>query len=180
MRSMKLVVFMTALLVAGFTANGFAAGTAHEFDVKTYIKISKKTIGKIITGNVDADKMQAEMEELVTMGVEGAKEHMGEPETPAAEKKLMQLTIDNADKMMNMSLADIESKFHEGGEAKAAGIPFDQFGHFDEVLCHYDAIIHPATAVICLKEYKKSQNEELLDQIKAELEEVIQHLTHLD
>ncbi|MCK5340564.1 MAG: hypothetical protein KAJ60_05790 [Desulfobulbaceae bacterium] len=179
MRSMKLIVFMATLLLAGFTTNGFA-GTAHEFDVKAYTKISKKTIGKIITGNVDADKMQSDMEKLVAMGVEGCKEHMGEPETPAVEKKLMQLTIDNADKMMNMPLADIERDFHEGGTAKAAGIPIDKFSHFDEVMCHYDAVVHPATAVICLKEYKKSQDDDLLEQIKAELEEVIKHLTHLD
>jgi hypothetical protein len=47
-------------------------------------------------------------------------------------------------------------------------------------MCHYDSIVHPATAIICLQEYKKSNNEELLEQMKAELAEVAEHMKHLD
>ena len=72
------------VLVVGLGSLGFAA-SAHQFDKKGYDKIAKKTIGRVISGNIDADKMLADMEKLVELGVAGCKEHMSEPETPQSE-----------------------------------------------------------------------------------------------
>ena len=114
------------------------------------------------------------------MGIDGCNEHMGEAETPANEKKIMQITIDNGNRMSKLSLDEVEAQWHEGGALKKEGINIDGFDHFDEVMCHYDAVVHPATCIICLNEYKKSKSEDLLEQVKDELKEVIQHLKHLD
>ncbi len=178
--SKRLATVLTTCMVMLFTVNfAGAEETAHEFDAAKFDKIAKKAVGAIISGNVDADAMLGDMEELLELGVSGCEEHMNEPETPEVEKKLMQLAIDNADEMTSMSLADIEAQWHEGGAAKDAGIDIEQFDHFDEVMCHYDGVVHPATCIICLKEYKKSKNDELLTQIQAELEEVREHMKHL-
>jgi len=170
---------MLMMLIAGMVTNIFA-GTKHEFDKKTYDKIAKKTIGRVISGNIDADKMLADMEKLVELGIAGCKEHMSEPETPPIEVKLMKITIDNAGKMASLTLDEIEAQWHEGGVLKADGVDINRFDHFAEVMCHYDAVVHPATAIICLKEYKKTQKDALLEQVKSELAEVREHLKHIE
>ena len=63
---------------------------------------------------------------------------------------------------------------------KANGIDISTYDHFSDVMCFCEAVVHPATAIICLKEYKKTKNEELLEQMKAELAEVREHLKHLE
>ncbi len=40
--------------------------------------------------------------------------------------------------------------------------------------------MHPATAIICLKEFKNTGDEELLEQVMDELIEVREHLKHLE
>ena len=171
--------FVLALFVLGLTAVAFS-GSVHQFDKKGYSKIAKKTVGRVISGNVDADKMLSDMEKLVTIGVAGCKEHMGEKETPPEEAKMMELVIANADKMKSLSLEDIEAQWHEGGKLKANGVDLNKYDHFSEVMCHLDAVVHPATAIICLKKYKETKKADLLEQVQAELQEVIEHLKHLD
>lgn len=167
------------MVVAGMATYAFA-GTKHEFDKEAYGKIVKKTIGGIVTGNVNPEKMIADMEKLIEMGIGGCEEHMREPETPRTESKIMQITIDNAHKMKSLTLDEIEAQWHEGGVLKSNGVNIDQYNHFSEVMCHYDAVVHPATAIIALKEYEKTGKEDLLEQVKAELEEVKEHLKHLE
>lgn len=189
---MKRLSVITSLLLAFAAPMALAdEGTKHEFDKKTFDKIAKKTIGAIIKGQVNPTKMMEDLEKLTDLGVAGCKEHMGEPETPDHEKKLMQMTADAGQKdksgkrkMTALTLEKIEQQWHEGGAAKQAGIDIESFGHFSEVMCHYDAVVHPATCIICLKEYQKttdnSRREVLLSQMKAELQEVREHLKHLD
>ena len=179
MKTMRWFSIFLVVLVVGWVTNVFAEST-HEFDVKSFQKIAKKTIGRVISGNIDADKMLADMEKLVEIGVAGCKEHMGKPETPPDEVKLMKITIENAAKMKSLTLAEIEPQWHEGGFAKSNGIDISKYKHFDKVMCYYDGVVHPATAVICLKEYKKTKDEDLLDQIKDELAEVVEHMKHLE
>lgn len=178
----KLILFTAVLLstVILFAVVLIGEGTHHEFDTATFDKLAKQTIGMVVSGNVDADKMMANLEKLVELGVFGCKEHMGEPETPDAEKKIMKFTIEQSDKMVSLSLEDIEALWHEGGFLKKNGIDIHKFDHYDEVMCHYDAVVHPATCIICLNEYKASKDEGMLEQIKAELSEVREHIKSLE
>ena len=179
MKTMKGLICILAVLVFGLVSSVFA-GSAHQFDVKSFDKIAKRNIGRVVSGNIDADKMLADMEELVKIGIAGCKEHMGEAETPPEEVKIMKITMENANKMASLTLNDIEAQWHEGGALKANGIDTSKYDHFAEVMCHYDAVVHPATAIICLNEYKKTSNEDLLEQVKDELAEVREHLKHLE
>jgi hypothetical protein len=174
-----LISCLLVVLMAVIVTNTFAQ-THHEFDKSGYTKIVKKAIGQIISGNIDTGKMLTDMDKLVAMGIAGCEEHMGEKETPAVEVKMMKYTIDNAQSMSSLSLDKIEEQWHEGGFLKSKGIDLNSFSHFDEVMSHYDAIVHPATVIICLKEYEKSKNEELLEQMKAELAEVKEHIEHIE
>jgi len=178
MKRMRLLNCILMVMVVGLGSNVFA-GTESQFDKKAYAKIAKKTIGRVISNNIDVDKMSADMEKLVALGVSGCKEYMGNPETPPAEVKVMKITIENADKMKSLTLDQIETQWHEGGVLKANGVDIGKFDHFDEVMCFVDTVVHPATAIICLKEYRKTKNAELLQQIQDELAEVVEHLKHL-
>lgn len=179
MKRVKLLGSILMILIAGMLTNSFA-GSEHTFDKNSYDKIAKKTIGRVISGNIDADAMLTDMKKLLALGIEGCKEHMSEPETPANEVTIMKITIEYAEKMTSLSLDEIEKQWHQGGVAKAEGIDMASLDHFSEVLCHYDAVVHPATAIICLNEYKKTNNDELLEQVQDELAEVREHLKHLD
>jgi len=179
MKRMRRLFCISIVLVFGLVSSVFAA-SAHQFDVKSYDKIAKKNIGRVIIGNIDADKMVGDMEELLQIGIAGCKGYMGETETPPEEVKIMKIIIENADKMASLILNDIEAQWHEGGVLKANGINIDKFEHFSKVMSYIDAVVHPATAIICLKEYKKSKNKDLLEQMKDELAEVREHLKHLE
>jgi hypothetical protein len=180
---MKKLTIFTAVFLSSvflFAAILIGEGTHHEFDKATYDKLAKETIGMVVSGNVDVDKMMANVQKLVELGVFGCKEHMGEPETPETEKKIMKFTIEQVGKMVALSLEDIEALWHEGGFLKEQGIDIHKFDHYDEVMCHYDAVVHPATCIICLNEYKASKDQGMLEQIKAELSEVRQHIKSLE
>jgi hypothetical protein len=92
----------------------------------------------------------------------------------------MKATVENAQKMKGLSLSEVEAQWHEGSFLKGQGVNMDKYDHFSEVMCHYDTVVHPATAIIALNEYKKTNNEDYLEQVKDELAEVIQHLKHLE
>ena len=179
---MKRFFTITAILIAIvlMITIGLNAGTKHDFDKEAYNKIAKKAIGLVVSGNADPEKMLVHLNTLVEMGIAGCQEHMNEPETPANEKKIMEWVIEQGPKMTSLSLDEIEKLWHDGGFLKGKGIDIDKFEHFDEVMCHYDAVVHPATAIICINEYKKDKSEEHLDQIKDELAEVIEHIKHLE
>jgi len=182
MKKMKKGICFTGLvmvLLFGLMATSYA-GTAHTFDIQGYKKLAKTNIGRLLSGNVNAGTMNADMEKLIALGILGAKEHMTEPETPPEEAKLLEITIANINKMSNMSLEDIESQWHKGGFLKTQEIDINKYDHFSEVMCHYDALVHPATVIICLKKYQQSHNEDLLEQSKDELMEVVEHMKHLE
>ncbi|MEA3348444.1 MAG: hypothetical protein U9Q39_05200, partial [Pseudomonadota bacterium] len=109
-----------------------------------------------------------------------AKEYIAKKETPAAEVELLEITIANAAAMSSLPMAEIEAQWHGGGFLKDKGIDVGKFGHFDKVLCFYDALVHPATVIICLKQYQHSSDQGLLDQAKDELMEVVEHMKHLE
>lgn len=167
------------ILITGIVTYAFAE-TKHKFDIKTYDKIAKKTIGSVVSGNIDVDKMLSDMKKLVDFGISGCEEYMGEPETPPEEVKIMKITSENAKRMSSLTLDEIKAQWHKGGVLKANGIDINKFNHFSVVMCYYDAVVHPAIAIICLKEYRKTENEELLDQLEYELAEVRQHLKYLE
>jgi hypothetical protein len=85
----------------------------------------------------------------------------------------------NAKMMKQLSLAQIEEKWHQGGELKKYGYTLKD-DHFGDVGNLIDAIIHPATSYIALNNFKASGDQAHLQQVVAELSEVLVHLDHLE
>ncbi|MBN2374670.1 hypothetical protein JXL19_12880 [bacterium] len=180
MKRTKWFVIILTLVVAGMISNVALAGTEHQFDKEAYVTLAKKNIGRIISGSIDPEAMISDMETLMDLGIQGSKEHMNEKETPQTEAKLLSIAIDSAGRMKSLTLEELESQWHDGGFLKSKGIDISGYDHFSEVMCHYDAIIHPATAIVCLRKYKETKSEDYLEQMKDELSEVVEHMKHLD
>lgn len=150
---------------------------AFAMDVSGYKKIANATIKEVLSGSVkDIDKLIADQKKLVAIGVAGCKEYA---KTDPKNAKLMKLVISNADKMMAMGLDEIEEAWHEGGVLAENGIDFEAIDHFSPALSHMDTVVHPATSYIALMEYKKSNDADLLEQVKDELSEVLEHVGHI-
>ncbi len=171
----SLAVITLVLCLAAAPATGASQG----FDKKAYDKIAKRTIGRIISGNVDPDRMISDMKELMAMGVQGCREYMNSKGTSPKEAKLMQLVVDNAEKMPSLTEEEIEEQWHDGGLARSIGIDISSLSRFSKVMCHYGSVVHPATVIILLEHYKKTHDENLLEQAKAELVEIREHLKYL-
>jgi hypothetical protein len=153
------------------------ATDAMAMDVDTYLDVAKQTISKVKKGKVkDVDKLIAQQEELIRLGIEGALKYA--EETPES-RKMMHLLVLNSERMKSMSLDDIEKNWHGGEYMKSHGIDINELAHTDAAMNYYDAIVHPATAFIALTEYKSSKEAELLEQVENELTEVMMHVEHL-
>lgn len=163
--SLMAIVFVMAMMF-----NAFA------MDLDRYEKIARQTIEQIDSGKVDIDQMMADQEELVKLGVAACREYAAaEPD----KAKMMNIVADNGDKMKSLTLEEIENKWHEGGVLKENGIDISAFDHFDKAMCYSEMVIHPATVCICLNEYKKTGDKAHLDQAKAELSEVVEHVKYV-
>lgn len=153
------------------------ASEASAMDVDAYLDVAKQTISKVKKGKVkDVDKLIAQQEELIRLGIEGALKFAEEnPES----RKMMHLLVLNSERMKSMSLDDIEKAWHGGEYMKSHGIDINEMAHTDAAMNFYDSIVHPATAFIALSEYKNSKDPELLSQVENELTEVMMHVEHL-
>ncbi len=182
MKRMKWLSCILIVLVTGMWTAALAAEEnphGEHFNKKLYDKLSKKNIGRIISGNINADVMMSDMEELLDQGVEGAEAHMNDQGTPAAEANIMKIIIENHEKMTALSLSEIEAQWHQGTALKAQGIDISKMDPLGETMRHYELLVNPATAIVCLKQYKRTQDETLLSTLEEHLVEARDHLKHL-
>jgi len=146
-------------------------------DKERYLELATATIKKADGGFVsNVHKLIKQQEELIKIGVEGAKAYIV---THPEHADLLNEVINNADSMKRMTLDEIEDQWHMGKYMKAKGYDLDKFDHFGELFSLMDAIIHPATSFISLKEYKRTRNVDYLARASAELSEVIVHVKHI-
>ena len=172
---MKKLAFKALLALVLLT---FTATAAQAFDKATFERLAKASIKEAMSGEIkDPDALIKTQKKLIALGVAGCKEYAKKNPKWA---KLMNLVVKNADKMQTMSLDDIEEQWHEGEALKEIGLNFDEIEHFGAALSFMDTVLHPATVVIVLNEYKKTRDPELLDQIKDELSEVLKHIEHVN
>ena len=163
-------LFLSAILGLGLTQNAWA------FDIPAYKKIADETIQAALSGTVDVDALTAKQHTLIKMGKAACLEHA---KNHPADAKLMTLVANNADAMTKMTLEVIEEEWHDGGFLDKNGIDFDGLPHFGAAISLMDTVVHPATVIIALRNYKTSEDGELLVQVKDELSEVLKHITHI-
>ena len=167
---MKLRVLITALFMSFYMQSSIA------MDVDTYKSLATETIQAVLSGSVDVDDLINKQKKLIEIGVNGCKEYA---EKSPADAKIMNLVVANADAMQAMTLDEIEPAWHDFGVLAENGIDGDAIDHFGPVISHMDAVLHPATAIIALRDYKNTGNPDLLGQVKDELSEVLEHIEHV-
>ena len=165
----------------GVTAISFSAvmlsSTVVAGELSEYKRIAKHTIEQAQNGKIsDVDALIAQQAKLVQLGVEACTNYGNKH--PKA-KRILELVTSNADMMKQLSLSEIEEKWHHGGELEKHGYTVKE-DHFGDVGNLIDAVIHPATTYIALNHYKRDQKKEHLDQVIAELSEVLVHIQHLE
>lgn len=147
-------------------------------DVEMYKAMATETIQAALSGSMsDVDGLIEKQEKLIEMGVTTCREHVG---MAKKDEKLMNLVMDNVDRMKGMTLEEMEEAWHEGGVLKANGIDFDSLDEMGAAVSVMDMVLHPATAYIALKQYKQTGDQGLLTVVKDELNEVLEHLDFVD
>ncbi|MDH5546558.1 MAG: hypothetical protein OEZ43_13265 [Gammaproteobacteria bacterium] len=157
---------------------GLAVSTqAQALDTVLYTKLANDTIQEANSGFVaNITHLIKVQEQLVELGKKGAHDYI---QRHPEHKDILGTVVDNADNMMNMSLDEIEDQWHMGKFMKSKGHDLEKLDHFGELFSLMDAIIHPATSYIALKEYKRTRKSEHLARASAELIEVVEHVAHI-
>ncbi|NOX43106.1 MAG: hypothetical protein GXP19_05145 [Gammaproteobacteria bacterium] len=149
--------------------------TAANFD--QYRKLAKGTISEAASGkisNASIDKLIANQETLIKIGMSAMSEYASSHPDVA---EVLNMVKDKATSMQKLSLSEIEAQWHEGGYLKSKGVDVDKvLGQKSAAGSLMDTVVHPATVIIVLNEYKKKADKKHLDQIKDELDEVLNHL----
>jgi len=175
MQNLKATQFFVGLVAGGVLLLG-QLSFAYAADFIEYKHLAEDTIKQVQKGQVDdIDLLISEQEKLMRIGVAACNDYANK--NPAA-KPVLSLVTSNADGMKRLSLIEIEKKWHEGGELKKNGYEVIE-DHFGQVGNLIDAVIHPATTYIALNDYKKDGNKAHLNQVVAELSEVLVHLQYL-
>lgn len=146
-------------------------------ELSEYKRLAQQTIDQAQNGKIsNIDELIAQQEKLVQLGVDACNDYSSKH--PKA-KRILELVTSNAGAMKQLSLSEIEEKWHHGGELKKHGYTVKE-DHFGAVGNLIDAVIHPATTYIALNKYKRDQKPEHLQQVVAELSEVLVHIQHLE
>ena len=162
-----------SLIASLFTTPLFA----EVMDVEKYKMIATEVIRESMKGaSANTEKMISQNEQLIEMGIAGSRTFAA---SNAKHSKLLTLTADNAAAMKAMSLDEIEEQWHEFGYLAKHGIDAESIEHFGPAISLMDTIVHPATAIIAIHSYQKESDSEYLDQVKAELSEVLEHIKHI-
>lgn len=152
---------------------------AYAADFDKFKDIAHTTMSKVTSGDVkdaDIEKLIKMQEELITIGKSAMQEYSKlHPDT----SKMMGLIINKADSMASLSLPEIEAQWHEKGYLKSQGVSEAQLEEKSVTGSLMDTVVHPATAIIALREYKKSKDKNLLQQVNDELEEVVHHVERI-
>lgn len=148
---------------------------ASAFDVEAYRELAMVSVRQMSMGVAgDIDELMSLNEQLMVLGLEGGVDYLIEnPEGSAP----LQWVILNAEQMKSMSLAAIEDQWQKGRFLAKKGINKGELDHFGPIMSLMDAIIQPAYAYLCLKEYKRTGDAELLSVARTKLLEISERVT---
>jgi len=174
---MKSLTLKTSL-IGGVLIFAGICGNAQAIDSERYIKLANATIQEANGGFIpNINQLIKTQQTMVEIGVAGSKEYI---RANPQHADILNEVIANAENMMNMSLEEIEDKWHMGKHMRSKGFDLDKFDHFSPLFSLMDSIIHPATSYISLKEYKRTRDTQYLGRASAELIEVVEHVSHIN
>jgi hypothetical protein len=169
---------MKKLALCGLLSVSFlvlsSLAVAADFD--KFKTLAQQTMTKVSAGSVsdsDIDELIKMQKEMIEIGKKACDQYAASNPDSA---KMLKIVSSNADKMPKLTLSEIEEQWHEKGVLKSSGIEAAQLEEKSVTGSLMDTVVHPATAIIALKEYKTSKDKALLQQVNDELEEVLHHV----
>lgn len=168
---------MKARFLLGAVAATLFVSPASALDMERFEGVVEQTLAAIEAGDVDVNELLAYQDQLIEIGVEGAKGYGKKNANCAAA---MDFVAANIETMKSESLVSIEGAWHEGGALEAAGIDTEAVYDDDYASIYMEAVIHPATAHIALRAYELTGDEDYLDVVEFELEEIVEHFEELE
>lgn len=158
-------------------ASGGFISHAVAVDFSEFRKLAKNTISEVSSGKINnssVDKLIANQKTLIKIGISAIDEYA---DLYPKVAEVLKVVKGQAPMMQKLSLSEIEEQWHKGGYLKSKGVDIDEEAtHAHVAYSLMDTVVHPATVIIVLNEYKKKADQKLLDQVKDELNEVLIHL----
>ena len=151
--------------------------TSFAQDWQHFEKMANQTINAVKKGHPkDIDQLINLQEELMEIGIQACKDYaMANPQ----DAKMFELVINEAETMKFLSLNEIKQQWHAKRFLLNHGIPVDKLQQNSTTGSLLDAVVHPATAYIALREYRRTRDAALLEQVNLELSEAVLQLTYL-
>lgn len=99
----------------------------------------------------------------------------------SANRKVLEFVAASVDKMYGETLQSIEDNWHRGDAIHIAGLgeTYDKIAKDSPAIVAIDSVVHPVTAILALEAYKRDKKKEHLDQVVAELRELLDAMKHL-
>ena len=148
------------------------AGDWHHFE-----KMANQTIKAVQKGHPkDIDQLIHLQERLMEIGISACKNRA---RTNPDDAKMFQLVVNNAESMKFLSLSEIKQQWHAKRFLLSHGIAVEKLHQNSTTGSLLDAVVHPATAYIALREYRRTGDSSLLQQVDQELSEAVFQLSYL-
>lgn len=153
------------------------SANSHAEDWQHFEKMATQTIKAVKKGHPkDIDQLISLQERLMEIGIKACKNYaIANPQ----DAKMFQLVVSNAEEMKILSLHEIKQQWHAKRFLLSHGIPVDKLHQNSTTGSLLDTVVHPATAYIALREYRRTGNRDLLEQVDLELSEAVLQLTYL-
>ena len=161
----------TRILLGSFIAS-LITSPVLALDTERFESLVGKTIAAIDGGNVDVNELYRYQDELIELGINGVNDFASDHADHAAA---MTFVATSAESMKALNLVEIETEWHEGGAFETAGIDTDALYEDDVATTYMEAVIHPATAFIAVRAYEVTGDDDYLEQVRFELEEIVDH-----
>lgn len=155
-----------------------ASSTALAMDVGEYKKLLEATVKEAVSGSLaNPDATIGRLEQALKLAIDGAKAFMvKEP----AHGKVFEALIGSVNQLKGRPADDVEAEWGEDGKQFAAhGFDLKKHDQFSSAKSFIDVIVHPTLAISLVNEFRKSKDAALLDRMKAELVEAVEHADHL-
>lgn len=146
-------------------------------DWNHFKKMANQTIKAVKKGHPkDVAQLIHMQERLMEIGIMACKIHA---QAYPDDAKMLYLVVNNAENMKVMSLSEIKRQWHAKRFLLNHGIAVDKLHQNTTTGSLLDSVVHPATAYIALREYRRTGDASLLKQVDNELSEAVLQLSYL-
>ncbi|MCG6969264.1 MAG: hypothetical protein LJE85_05800 [Gammaproteobacteria bacterium] len=146
-------------------------------DWQHFKTMANQTIKAVKKGHPDDVEQLIHLQErLMEIGITACKNHA---QANPDDAKMFQLVVNNAENMKFLSLNEIQQQWHEKRFLLGHGIAVDKLHQNSTTGSLLDAVVHPATAYVALREYQRTGDIRLLEQVDDELSEAVFQLSYL-